>query len=872
MLSNQIACGLNFKYNYFVKGKSGSSSDIIWKPGPEFFLSVPPTVHGDAPILVRDSWIRSDSQISAAHACAHYIEEMYPPEHAPISLLVKDEAKIMNQLETDIVKLKALGVEDPFYYDNEDMVNAINMVSNCSSICTDNYQPIEEPWLLYLPSSRVSKDRLESDEARTGSTVENQVKLADTDKLLPEESSDIIPKDPVSTVILINSSICTMQRIAVLEDEKLVELLLEPVKNNVQCDSVYIGVVTKLVPHMGGAFVNIGSSRPSLMDIKHNREPFIFPPFRQRTKKQDLQASSFPNKNDFMSNDVEVTDGMSDTHSEHGSLQSPDNDYDEQEGEDDFDISEVLKENVNGSLVDDGEVEADFEDDIDGNEVHIEEETNSMCLSTGINGSVSYQVMQDKDTKGKHAPPEESKWTQVRKGTKIIVQVVKEGLGTKGPTLTAYPKLRSRFWILVTRCDRIGISKKISGVERTRLKVIAKTLQPQGFGLTVRTVAAGHSLDELQKDLEGLLSTWKNIMEHAKSAALAADEGVEGAVPVILHTAMGQTLSVVQDYFSETVKKMVLDSPRTYHEVTSYLQEIAPDLCDRVELYDKKVPLFDEFNIEGEIDNILSKRVPLANGGSLVIEQTEALVSIDVNGGHGMFGHGTSQQKAILDVNLSAAKQIARELRLRDIGGIIVVDFIDMTDEANKRLVYEEVKKAVERDRSMVKVSELSRHGLMEITRKRVRPSVTFMVSEPCSCCHGTGRVEALETSFAKIEQQICRLLATMDGKPDPENPKSWPKFILRVDHHMCEYLTYGKKTRLAILSSSLKVWILLKVARGFTRGTFEVKPFTDDKVEKNRHQHQVAISMLRSSEASTKKPGQNVTLVPVKKLKGRRK
>ncbi|XP_054798089.1 ribonuclease E/G-like protein, chloroplastic isoform X2 [Prosopis cineraria] len=782
-----------------------------------------------------------------------------------------DEAKIMNQLENDMTKLKALGVEDHFYDDNENMINGFDMVSNSSSICSDKYQPIEEPWLLCPPSFFVSKDRVESD-ARTDATVENQVTLVDTDKLLPEESSDIISKEPVSTIILINSSICTMQRIAVLEGEKLVELLLEPVKSNVQCDSVYVGVVTKLVPHMGGAFVNIGSSRPSLMDIKHNREPFIFPPFRQRTKKQDLQASSIPNKNDLISDDVEVTDGMSDIHSEDGSLQLLHNDYDEQEGEDDYDISEVLKENVNGSLVDDVEVEADFEDDIDGSEVHLEEETKSTSLSTSIDGSVSYQILRDKDTEGDQVPAEESKWTRVRKGAKIIVQVVKEGLGTKGPTLTAYPKLRSRFWILVTRCDRIGVSKKISGVERTRLKVIAKTLQPQGFGLTVRTVAAGHSLEELQKDLEGLLSTWKNIMEQAKCAALAADEGVEGAVPVILHTPMGQTLSVVQDYFSKTVKKMVVDSPRTYHEVTSYLQEIAPDLCDRVELYDKRVPLFDEFNIEGEIDNILSKRVPLANGGSLVIEQTEALVSIDVNGGHGMFGQGISQQKAILDVNLAAAKQIARELRLRDIGGIIVVDFIDMIDEANKRLVYEEVKKAVERDRSMVKVSELSRHGLMEITRKRVRPSVTFMVSEPCSCCHGTGRVEALETSFSKIEQQICRLLATLDGKPDPENPKSWPKFILRVDHHMCEYLTSGKKTRLATLSSSLKVWILLKVARGFTRGTFEVKPFTDDKVEKNQHQHQVAISMLRSSEASTKKPGQNVTLVPVKKLKARRK
>ncbi|KAI4308580.1 hypothetical protein L6164_031638 [Bauhinia variegata] len=867
----EIASGLHFKYNFFIKEKSRSCKGIHWKPGPEYSLLVPGIGH--TKIVVKDSWIRSDSNISLTHCWDPWIEEICPLEKTTMSIPAKDEEKTINYLGSNITNSKTLGVEDQSNHDNEGRVSAIAKDSNSSNIFSDMYQPVEEPWLFSSPPS--TKAKMESDESKNVDTVKDEVMLVDTEKLLPEESGSLNSKDPVSTIILINSSICTMQRIAVLEDEKLVELLLEPVKSHVQCDSVYIGVVKKLVPHMGGAFVNIGNTRPSLMDIKNNREPFIFPPFRQMTNKQEIDSfkigSSRSSKTDCMSCDVEVSDGISAMHSEDGSLQEMQNDYDEHEAEDDFDISEVLKQNVNGSMVDDGEVEADFEDDIDGSEVHIEEESNSSFLSAGASGSANSQISQVKDSKrSTHMPGGENKWTQVRQGTKVIVQVVKEGMGTKGPTLTAYPKLRSRFWVLLTRCDRIGVSKKISGVERTRLKVIAKTLQPQGFGLTVRTVASGHSLEELQKDLEGLLSTWKNIIEHAKSAALAADEGIEGAVPVILHTAMGQTLSVVQDYFNKKVEKMVVDSPRTYHEVTNYLQDIAPDLCNRVELYDKKVPLFDEFNIEGEIDNILSKRVPLVNGGSLVIEQTEALVSIDVNGGHGMFGHGTSQEKAILDVNLAAAKQIARELRLRDIGGIIVVDFIDMTDEANKRLVYEEVKKAVERDRSMVKVSELSRHGLMEITRKRVRPSVTFMISEPCSCCHATGRVEALETSFSKIEQQICRLIAAVDRKADPEKPKSWPKFVLRVDHHMCEYLTSGKKTRLATLSSSLKVWIILKVARGFTRGTFEVKPFTDDEAEKN--QHQAAISLLRSSEAGTKNTGRNVTLFPVKKSKARRK
>ncbi|KAL4361114.1 hypothetical protein GQ457_04G025360 [Hibiscus cannabinus] len=866
----KITGGVNFKYNYFIKGEMQPLSDITWRPGPQFSLSVPPPKKQERKIVVRDSWMRSKSETCSPHPWDSWIEETNIPIK-PSVFPAEDEYEITDH-GSDLNESKPF-LNDLILMDeveSSDMVAINDAEEGLYSTTSERDQPVEEPWFFQSPLFFLSYD----DVMEANSIKDEKTRLEAnnqhdqiTDKILSEESSRVIFKDSVSTVILINSSICTMQRIAVLEDGKLVELLLEPVKSHVQCDSVYLGVVTKLVPHMGGAFVNIGSSRHSLMDIKHNREPFIFPPFRRRkkTRANDLVSGdpgepSTANETKPSSEDVFIEDAA-EYDSEDEDLQLMHNNTDDNDVVADFDVLGVLKESLNGSVVDYGEVDADFEDLLDG-EHHLEEGNLIGASSLEISNSCSVSHSQDGEEE------DENKWHHVRKGTKIIVQVVKEGLGTKGPTLTAYPKLRSRFWILVTRCDRIGVSKKITGVERTRLKVIAKTLQPQGFGLTVRTVATGRSLEELQKDLEGLLSTWKNIVEHAKSAALAADEGVEGATPVLLHRAMGQTLSVVQDYFNDNVNKMVVDSPRTYHEVTNYLQDIAPNLCDRVELYDKRIPLFDAFNIEEEINSILSKRVPLPNGGSLVIEQTEALVSIDVNGGHGMFGHGASQEKATLDVNLAAAKQIARELRLRDIGGIIVVDFIDMEDDSNKRLVYEEIKKAVERDRSMVKVSELSKHGLMEITRKRVRPSVTFMVSEPCICCHGTGRVEALETSFSKIEQEICRLLAVMKQKANPENPKSWPRFVLRVDQHMCNYLTSGKRTRLAILSSSLKVWILLKVARGFTRGAFELKPFTDETAD----QHQVAISMLRTAEAGTSKSGKKLTLVPVKRAKVNRK
>ncbi|KAI3669415.1 hypothetical protein L6452_40650 [Arctium lappa] len=759
--------------------------------------------------------------------------------------------------------------------------------------------PVEEPWLSIevsrndVPAENngenldpqglqiaeiLSLDKL--GRRSIGNENENQRLLTECKEVpklfLDDESTVGMHEVSVDTVILINSSLCTMQRVAVMEDEKLVEILLEPIKNNVQCDSVYIGVVTKLVPHMSGAFVNIGHSRASLVEIRHNVEPYIFPPFGHHREQRsedgsllvELLENPRTNENKHKS-EVEIIDNIEEHDIVHDPDQNMHDDFGEHDMDDEFDVAEDFPGNANGGIVSSVlyiNGKRNIFQPIGSS--HDSQRQTMTDITVGMKSSndSDHQLQDMESSKG--SCTNGSKWAQVQKGTKIIVQVVKEGLGSKGPTLTAYPKLRSRFWILMTRCNRIGISKKISGVERTRLRVIAKTLQPPGFGLTVRTVAAGHSLEELQKDLDGLLSMWKGITEQATSAALAADEGVEGAIPVMLHRAMGQTLSVVQDYFNDKVKKMVVDSPRIYHEVTNYLQEIAPDLCDRVELYNKKNPIFDEYNIEEELNNMLSKRVPLSNGGYLVIEQTEALVSIDVNGGQCMLGHGTSQDKAILDVNLVAAKQIARELRLRDIGGIIVVDFIDMSDDSNKRLVYEEVKNAVERDRSLVKVSELSRHGLMEITRKRVRPSVTFMISEPCSCCHATGRVEALETSFSKIEREICRLLARME-RPDPGKPETWPKFVLMVDRYMGSYLTSGKRTRLANLSSSLRVWILLKVARGFSRGAFELKPLADFKDHKDEDQiSRPARPPLKPPQATGATPRRKVTIFPIKKWK----
>lgn len=316
-------------------------------------------------------------------------------------------------------------------------VNGMDILEQSDSLLT-NYM-VEEPWIFESVCSRVKeasgvlRSELGNDEVTQIALSEPHQPTTPENLVHEEENNETTKEDSVSTVILINSSICTVQRIAVLENNKLVELLLEPVKNNVQCDSVYLGVVTKLVPHMGGAFVNIGSPRPSFMDIRPNKGPFVFPKFCGPMEETEVISSTsdkpeehvdFP-ENGALSTAVEELDEEDDDQSEDELV----NDEFELHGNQaNFDVLDILKENLNGSIVEHG--------------VDVEKPKFGKHLNGEAEQLQSRSQPQDASIKIK-----ENKWEQVKRGSKIIVQVIKEGLGTKGPTLTAYPKLRSRFWV-----------------------------------------------------------------------------------------------------------------------------------------------------------------------------------------------------------------------------------------------------------------------------------------------------------------------------------------------------------------------------------------------------------------------------------------
>ncbi len=635
--------------------------------------------------------------------------------------------------------------------------------------------------------------------------------------------------------ILINSPECTMQRMAILENRKLVEFLVEPVNTKVQVGNVYLGRVKQLLPGMSGIFVDIGENSTAFLDITLNQYPYTFPPLTGL----GCLALKTDENGYLMSSVVEDAEGKD------FELQ-----YDDTLDDHDEEVEEMhLKEGVDLLYeADIGETQSDPEGKLMLQEVISVMSENlgssqSLDRETNVLSTVERWMPHNYEDAGRQSADSKlcigevssegpitanfghkfSKWCRVEEGMNIIVQVKKEAMGKKGPRLTAFPSLAGRFWVLIPRGKSVGVSSKITGPERSRLRLIAKDLQPLDFGITVRTEAVGHQRKELEKDLTRLMDSWMEVMERAAAAALVVDEREQGTVPVLLHREMGQTLTTVRDFFTDKVQRLVVDSHQSYQEVMGYLQDVAPHLTSRVELYSGKVPIFDAFSIETELEKFSNNHVKLPNGGYLVMEETEALVSVDVNGGCGMLGHSTREREAILNINLAAAQQIATEVRLRDIGGIIVVDFIDMDSANDKKLVYEEMRKAIQRDRSKVFISEISEFGLMEMTRKRVRPSVTLTINKPCSSCKGTGYVEALETTLGKIERAVCRLLADRSKQGQVMEGDKWPHILLRTDPSMFDYLRAWKWKRITQLSNALKVWLTLKVAMELSHGQFQV-------------------------------------------------
>ena len=488
--------------------------------------------------------------------------------------------------------------------------------------------------------------------------------------------------------ILINGS-QRETRVAILEDDRLVELLVDRPDHRRTVGDIYLGRVEAVLPGIQAAFVDIGQEKSAF-----------------------LHASD---------------------------LLEPDEDEDPVEEAEDDAIEGETTEGVEAPLAEEGERKAGWR----GRDRR----------RRGRNGAVAST---ERPPNGGEAKQREISPRRalpniqdiLKKGQTLPVQVTKEPISTKGCRVTAQISLPGRFLVYMPYASKVGVSRKIESREqRAKLReMVTKLLPKDAGGVIVRTVAEGVTEEHFRREIDSLLALWKKINRKKTFVRRA---------PALLQRETSLTRGIIRDLFSAKVDALHVDSRELYNEIEQYLAQIDPELISRVHLYTEPTPLFDKFDIESEIRDIFKARVELPTGGSIIIQPTEALVSIDVNTGR--YTGKKDPEKTILRTNLEAAREIARQIRLRDIGGIIVCDFIDMETRSNRDKVLQELRTHLGRDRARTKALAVSELGLVEMTRQRVRPSLWHSMTTDCPTCAASGRVFTPEVVARRLERALKR-------------------------------------------------------------------------------------------------------------------
>ncbi|MFZ3170559.1 MAG: Rne/Rng family ribonuclease [Carboxydocellales bacterium] len=341
----------------------------------------------------------------------------------------------------------------------------------------------------------------------------------------------------------------------------------------------------------------------------------------------------------------------------------------------------------------------------------------------------------------------------VKEGQNMVVQITKEPIGTKGPRVTTHITLPGRYLVLMPTVDYVGISRRIeSDAERERMRIIADAIRPKDMGVIVRTVAEGMDEDELRQDMFFLTKLWKKIQNRASS----------GQVPNLIHKDLDLIQRILRDLFTEDIDRLQIDSRSAYEKILELLDFIGPQLKSKVQLTED-ADIFLRHNLDVEIEKAMKRKVWLKCGGYLVIDQMEALTAIDVNTGKYVGTHNL--EETVLNTNLEAAAEIARQMRLRNLGGIIIVDFIDMIDEEHRQQVLQVLGEEVKRDKTKTNILGITQLGLVEITRKKVRQGLESVLQKPCPYCEGKGKVFSEETVGIRLKKQLYELAKRTAGE-----------------------------------------------------------------------------------------------------------
>ena len=485
--------------------------------------------------------------------------------------------------------------------------------------------------------------------------------------------------------ILINGS-QRETRVAILEDDRLVELLVDRPDHRRTVGDIYLGRVEAVLPGIQAAFVDIGQEKSAF-----------------------LHASD---------------------------LLEPDED-DEEPSEEDVDEIDHAEASASGEVA--GDPSSSGETEKGGWRGRRKRNGNG-------NGNGGNGEPRQREVSSRRQLPNIA--DILKKGQTLVVQVTKEPISTKGCRVTAQISLPGRFLVYMPFASKVGVSRKIeSREERAKLReLVGKLLPSDAGGMIVRTVAEGVTEDSFKREVESLLGLWKKINRKKTFIRKA---------PALLQRETSLTRGIIRDLFSWKVDALQVDSKELHNEIEQYVMQVDPELMQRVHLYAEATPLFDKYDIESEIRDLFKARCELPTGGSLIIQPTEALTSVDVNTGR--YTGKKDPEKTILRTNLEAAREIARQIRLRDIGGIIVCDFIDMETRANRDKVLQELRTHLGRDRARTKALAVSELGLVEMTRQRVRPSLWHSMTTDCPTCAGTGRVFTPEVVARRLERSLKR-------------------------------------------------------------------------------------------------------------------
>ena len=392
---------------------------------------------------------------------------------------------------------------------------------------------------------------------------------------------------------------------------------------------------------------------------------------------------------------------------------------------------------------------------------------------------------------------------QLSRDEAILVQVAKDPLGTKGARVTSHISLPGRYMVFMPGTKHIGISRRIeSEEERTRLKEIAESVLTKHGGFILRTASEGRSKREIQRDLRFLTILWRRLQAKAEKAA----------APSLIHQDLDLIARTIRDFFTADTEQVVIDSAKDHRRIMDFVRQFMPRLKPKIVLYSGAEPLFDRHGIEEKIAKVLDRRVWLRSGGYIIIERTEALTAIDVNTGR--FVGKRNQEETIVRTNLEAAQEVVRQLRLRNVGGIIIIDFIDMEKESNRKKVYDAVRDALKKDKARTNILKISELGLVEMTRQRTRESLENQLLSPCPHCDGRGRIKSAVTVAYDLLRAIKKQQANL------ENGKN---ILVRLHPDVANFLYDEKNNSLENLEREINRRIIIKVSQELRHDQYEI-------------------------------------------------